>query len=589
MKKTNSAIILFLTIAALFLIAGVRFAEAKEVKYLNSVSETPETTAYFNPITEGDITHMDVSSRVGVYNAAGNPDEFWYGGTVFYLNENEYGYFSVNDAVTLYVNNLGTTVDGKQLDGSISFSVEGRGTTHTTDGLRAVFLVTNCHNERVSWACASISATQDWKNSGLECAQTTVHTTIHLYEHVSGAPFSGRLAFYVDDLDVGHVPLPEQVRIMGGFADDVYVSNQTELNRGEIIASGGTHFVATTEYEPSSFKNGFVAYIDSDWADFYWSGTSCETEFGSITETYPVSKVTNPKKTISSIDGKAPEGETPDIKRGQTIDYSISQSFPYTVSSNAAREIVLSDVFDERLDLSNMSFAMYKEAEDEKTPAREDGSRYWNWWRENNKIVIQAKDPLTIGGTFTFECKNLKIKANTALGPLSNKAHVRVSLNNSSQGTVEKDSNEVRVNVVTRYEKLVVTKHLETDSYVKAHGIPTFFLSLTGTKNGKPETFTRVLTFDENVMIKTGDVALQVTFDLTGFDGDATLSEKKVLRYHLQSIDSPNADVSRNGDTLIFHLAGGQDSYTLSAEITNKKVFQEKTSDTVCVLNEVKP
>lgn len=589
MKRTNRAKVLFLAVAALFLITGMRFAEAKEVTYLNSVSETPETTAYFNPITEGDITHMDVSSRVGVYNAAGNPDEFWYGGTVFYLNENEYGYFSVSDAVTLYVNNLGTTVDGKQLDGSISFSVEGRGTTHTTDGLRAVFLVTNCHNERVSWACASISATQDWKNSGLECAQTTVHTTIHLYEHISGAPFSGRLAFYVDDLDVGHVPLPEQVRIMGGFADDVYVSNQTELNRGEIIASGGTHFVATTEYEPSSFKNGFVAYIDSEWADFYWSGTSCETEFGSITETYPVGKVTNPKKVISKIDGKAPVGETPDIKRGQTIDYSVSQSFPYTISSNAAQEIVLSDVFDERIDLSNMSLTMYKEAVDEKTPTREDGLNYWRWWRENNKIVISAKDPLAIGGTFTFEFKNLKIQANTALGTLSNTAHVRVSLKNSAQGTVEKDSNEVCVNVVTRYEKLVVTKHIDRDSYIKAHGTPTFFLCLTGIKNGKPETLTKALTFDEAVMNSTGDIALEATFDLKGFDGDATLSEKKVLRYRMASINSFNTDVSKDGDTLVFHLGGIEDPYTLSAEIINKKVFQEKTSDTVCVLNEVAP
>lgn len=583
-KKIYVLVFLFMIVFSLCFFA--KTAQAKTITYLDSVSQTPETTAYFKQFSSEEFVSLRMSNRVAMYDSQYNDDDFWEHGLVFYLNENEYGYFSVQDAVSVEMENIGITVDGKQLDGTLSFDVEGHGSTHTTDGLRAVFLVLNCKNPQVSWECTSISITQDGRSSGAECAQTSVYTKMYLYEHDSGQPYYGRLAFYVADLDVGHVPLPEQVRICNGFADDVYVANNTELDRNELVASGGTHFVATREYEPTSFLNGFVAYINNPWSDWWWSGTSCGTEFGSITETYPSSMVEDPRKSIDSIDGKAPTVEVPEAKRGNVVEYSFLQKFPFVITSNAPASITLSDTLDERYDLNSVACQVIKELSENGGSTFSDDTINWTIEIVGQTIFFSAKNPVTIGGTYRFIIHNSVLKAHCALGRLSNQIHSEVHPNNADQQVITKDSNVVWILVKSRYDTLEVTKTISADAFVKAHGTPTFFICLEGTKNEKAVKEYACITFD-NLSEQDGTATKTVSFSLEGFDGWAAVYEMDSLRYRLKALTSSNKDVRIEDSRITIDLGGVQDGYTLEVSFLNKKIFQEKTSDTALVTNKI--
>lgn len=138
-----------------------------------------------------------------------------------------------------------------------------------------------------------------------------------------------------------------------------------------------------------------------------------------------------------------------------------------------------------------------------------------------------------------------------------------------------------------RYDALRVTKTITADQFVAAHGNPTFFFCLEGKKNGVFEKMTQCVCFD-NVSDASGSYSKSVTFSLAGFDGEVKLYELDSLRYKTVDVRSPNKDVRLDNNVLIFNLGGSADGTTLEATFVNKKVFQEKTSDTALVINKAK-
>lgn len=133
-----------------------------------------------------------------------------------------------------------------------------------------------------------------------------------------------------------------------------------------------------------------------------------------------------------------------------------------------------------------------------------------------------------------------------------------------------------------KYVNIRLTKRIDPDEIVLAHGNPAFTFQVTGTDlDGDAHTWYDTVEFSENNAEGEGKGSLFADFKVPA--GVYTASELSTARYTLESISEiSNGTVS--GETVKFALSENLDG---SAVFTNKKTTDGELTDTVLVRNRV--
>lgn len=158
----------------------------------------------------------------------------------------------------------------------------------------------------------------------------------------------------------------------------------------------------------------------------------------------------------------------------------------------------------------------------------------------------------------------------------------------------DKDTKVTNVEVVFVNERLYstieVTKEIDTDSVVWAHGNPTFTFKVTGTDLvGVEHTYYDTVEFTQNNIGSGNKSTLTVTFNVP--TGIYTVSEEKTVRYAFGNIhDVVNGTI--DGETAVIDVSGKKDGTEETgtvgkATFYNKKVTDEDLTHTAFVRNTI--
>ncbi|MCH5325410.1 MAG: leucine-rich repeat protein [Eubacterium sp.] len=176
----------------------------------------------------------------------------------------------------------------------------------------------------------------------------------------------------------------------------------------------------------------------------------------------------------------------------------------------------------------------------------------------------------------------LETKAPSGYGIYDKK--IRFSVNYLTGGVVQ----AITVEDPVKQCEFTVTKKIENDEIVFAHGNPTFIFEVTRIDDGDPNdvghTYRKSITFNHGDLNRNGDTSsLSVKFKVPA--GTYKITEISVNRYKLESIAVLNGDtnnVTIDDDSVTVILTGDEkEDEEFEFEFTNKKTDQEGTSDTV--------
>ena len=136
-----------------------------------------------------------------------------------------------------------------------------------------------------------------------------------------------------------------------------------------------------------------------------------------------------------------------------------------------------------------------------------------------------------------------------------------------------------------KYVTVILKKTIHGEEIVQAHGIPCFFLGITGEDlDGESYTLYKEARFPEAESQEKKEYSVTVTFKVPA--GKYTAFEEKTARYTLEETRNvKNGTITADG-CVDFGLSGNQDG---EAEFVNKKVTDEYLSHTDFVRNVVIP
>ena len=199
----------------------------------------------------------------------------------------------------------------------------------------------------------------------------------------------------------------ESIKFVQGFDNKTYVRNGTLLN----IIDSNARYKATQltgdTNQPDSAYSTVVAYQTSPTAKVEWWGSGCGTAFQIRASSFDYPYITQGRKNAN--------GRIYNV--GDTISYTIEQKFPYTISSNAATRISVSDQFDSALDITNLGYAVYNSNGN-------NVSSSWTLSKNGQKATLTYNGTgfTSIVGTYRFTFSNIKVKS-----PLVNHSQVRMT------------------------------------------------------------------------------------------------------------------------------------------------------------------
>lgn len=163
---------------------------------------------------------------------------------------------------------------------------------------------------------------------------------------------------------------------------------------------------------------------------------------------------------------------------------------------------------------------------------------------------------------------------------IPNKADVTLQWNNGAPQVVSKNTNQVQVSL--RINHICLTKKIQVDDIVWAHGNPVFTFTLTGTDAaGTKQSWHQAVEFTKDQVPENGTATLTADFVVPA--GTYEASEEKTMRYRLEQI-SQIQNGTQQGDHVRFDLNTGGDG---SAVFSNQKTTDTEESHTALVRNKI--
>lgn len=230
-----------------------------------------------------------------------------------------------------------------------------------------------------------------------------------------GSPLDSSIAsnmmipWYIWDIDVSDVTTGvssydhnktyvESIKFKSGFDNNTYVYDKSILYISESNSRYSATRLTGDTGQPSSDYSTVVTYQTSPTATIEWWGSGCGTSFQIRASSfdYPYMK----QSTKQSNKNK--------YNVGETVSYTIKQKFPYTISSNMAKSIVLTDKFDKDLDVSKITYKVLNNN-------NSDVSSSWALNKSNQTVTLTYKETnfTNVIGEYTFIFDNIKIKKPT--------------------------------------------------------------------------------------------------------------------------------------------------------------------------------
>ena len=178
------------------------------------------------------------------------------------------------------------------------------------------------------------------------------------------------------------------------------------------------------------------------------------------------------------------------------------------------------------------------------------------------RIPLEAEDN---GGMLQVEMR-CRIRKGVDLSPwkktisdgsvwvqIANKADVTVEWKNGAPSSVTKSSNQAQANL--RINHIWLTKQIETEDIVWAHGNPVFIFSLAGKDaEGKAQAWHQAVEFTPEQVPARGKAILTADFEVPA--GIYEASEEKTMRYQLEEI-SQIQNGTKQGESVKFDLTNG--------------------------------
>ena len=163
---------------------------------------------------------------------------------------------------------------------------------------------------------------------------------------------------------------------------------------------------------------------------------------------------------------------------------------------------------------------------------------------------------------------------------IPNKADVTLQWNNGAPQSVSKSTNQAQANL--RINHIRLTKKIQVDDIVWAHGNPVFTFTLTGTDAaGAKQSWHQAVEFTKNQVPEKGTTTLTADFVVPA--GVYEASEEKTMRYQLEQITQIQ-NGTQQGARVRFDLNTGGDG---SAVFSNQKTTDTEESHTALVRNKI--
>ncbi|CVI73159.1 hypothetical protein NDGK_02889 [Clostridiales bacterium CHKCI001] len=147
----------------------------------------------------------------------------------------------------------------------------------------------------------------------------------------------------------------------------------------------------------------------------------------------------------------------------------------------------------------------------------------------------------------------------------------------------------VPVGIQVMEQKITVTKKIRAEEYYKPFGNPFFCFCLEGElENGEHYKLYQSVEFTEEYIKDhtSDDGTVQISVEFNDLEpGVYRLSEQKIWRYYLESIDEISDNGTLEGDSVVFQMDTGKAG---SAVFVNRMKRWDKLTHAVSVINEIK-
>ena len=319
------------------------------------------------------------------------------------------------------------------------------------------------------------------------------------------------------------------------------------------------------------------------------------------TESTSTEKKSNEVMTTSSISRKEQESpvkyldleiqkkEKNLLSEDEEIVFAVQQKLPENETSFLPEAVILTDQLENCLELQTAAAEIQKKGSSKFEPIQ-------NTQIQNQENKITIKVPFIAaynGGTMRFQMK-CKLRKNVDLTgwtkkegdgsswiKVPNEASVALQWNAGSPTSVSKKTNQVLVKL--RIHHIRLTKEIQAEDIVWAHGNPTFTFKVQGTDtNGKQHVYYQTVVFQKQNTASMGKVNSTAEFIVPA--GIYEASEEKTMRYHLKEIQAI-VNGTRQNNQVCFTLQNGGDG---SAVFCNEKVTDQEESHTDFVRNVIR-
>ncbi|MDO5540178.1 MAG: isopeptide-forming domain-containing fimbrial protein [Eubacteriales bacterium] len=275
--------------------------------------------------------------------------------------------------------------------------------------------------------------------------------------------------------------------------------------------------------------------------------------------------------------------------QSDTITFTVWQGFPSCIEDLRPNGMMLTDILEDCLEY--VAFAAYSTTDFKNYT---DITKTFTAGVEKQTLNIKRKtafSPDNVTIRFDIKCKIKKgydlSEYQKKLGDgrwyiITNSAKVNVSYGYGNPAETEKTTNDVVVKLEAPIPEgtLKLTKEIDTEDIVFAHGNPVFIFKAEGTDiKGKEHTYFQAVEFTAESISAGEKVRLTAVMKVKA--GKYTVTEERTMRYMLDTIHSvTNGTVS--GDHVVFDVSDGE---TGSAVFYNKKITDADQSHTALVRN----
>ena len=382
----------------------------------------------------------------------------------------------------------------------------------------------------------------------------------------------------------------------------------TEVTNGYVKVAAGAGLLKSKEFYGYHFLIRFQAKIVpsamtpqySENTAFYTVKNQAATTWqhktdGSTGEKYSNEVVTRgsvgrveqpaPEKYLDQTVGKAEKNL---ILREEEMLFCVRQKLPENSEAFLPQAVTLTDQLADCLDLLEIKAEIQRKGDT-------GFSLLTNIQTSEKGKQVTVKVPMTAqdnGGILQFLMR-CKIRKGMDLSAwkqkeaddsvwirIPNKADVTVEWKNGAPASVTKSTNQAQVSL--RMNHIRLTKSIQTEDIVWAHGNPIFTFTITGKDAaGNQQAWHQTVEFTEATVPTNGVAVLAADFEVPA--GTYEAYEEKTMRYKLEEI-SQIQNGTRQGDKVKFSLETGGDG---NAVFQNRKTTDEEESHTAFVRNKI--